>query len=154
VTAAKKPLWACPKCGAKLVTRNLSHACGDYSVEKFLAGKGAHARAMFARFEALVAACGPYDVAPAKTRVAFMARVRFASVNRLTDDALDFHFVLPREIASPRLRRVEKLGTLWVHHVRVTEPRELDREVGRWLRMSYVDYGEQTWREKKRRKNA
>jgi len=66
--------WRCPRCGVKLVARNLSHSCGAFSVEKLLAGSGARARDLFARFEALVAACGPYEVAPAKTRVAFLDR--------------------------------------------------------------------------------
>ena len=35
-----KPLWACPKCSRKFVTRNMWHACGPYSVETFLEGKG------------------------------------------------------------------------------------------------------------------
>jgi hypothetical protein len=34
------PLWTSPKCGAKFVTRNTYHACGDYSVEKSLEGEG------------------------------------------------------------------------------------------------------------------
>jgi hypothetical protein len=32
-------LWTCPKCGRRFVSRNLWHACGDYSVEGFLQGK-------------------------------------------------------------------------------------------------------------------
>src|SRR5262244_3237475 len=116
--AGAKPLWKCPKCGVSLVVRNLSHACGDYSVAKFLKGKSEPGRALFAKFEALIARCGPYEVAPAKTRVAFLARVRFASVNRVGKDAIDVHFVLPRALASRRFRRVEKVGNVWVHHLR------------------------------------
>ena len=62
----------CPRCGRRFVGRNMWHACGDYSVEGFLDGKGARARELFEGFERLIAACGPYEVAPAKTRVAFM----------------------------------------------------------------------------------
>jgi hypothetical protein len=39
--------------------------------------RGARERELFERFVALVAACGPYAVAPAKTRVAFL--VKFAT---------------------------------------------------------------------------
>src|SRR5262252_10803678 len=102
-------LWECPRCGVKLVARNLSHACGDHSVEKFLEGKTVVGRDLFRRFLALIVRCGPYELAPAKTRVAFMASVRFASVNRIGRDSIDVHFVLPRIIESPRLRRVEHL---------------------------------------------
>ena len=41
-------LWTCPKCGAKLVGRNMAHACGDYSIDTFLEGKGERARVLFA----------------------------------------------------------------------------------------------------------
>jgi len=145
--AGAKPLWKCPKCGVSLVVRNLSHACGDYSIAKFLKGKSELGRALFAKFEALIARCGPYEVAPAKTRVAFLARVRFASVNRVGKDAIDVHFVLPRALASRRFRRVEKVGNVWVHHLRLTGVRDFDRDLARWLREAYAEYGEQRWLE-------
>ena len=143
--AGAKPLWKCPKCGVSLVARNLSHSCGDYSVAKFLQGKSERGRSLFAKFEALIARCGPYEVAPAKTRVAFLARVRFASVNRVGEDAIDVHFVLPRALANRRFRRVEKVGNVWVHHLRLAGVRDFDRELASWLRKSYAEYGEQRW---------
>ena len=138
-------LWECPQCGAKLVSKNLSHACGAYSVDAFLEGKTDVARDLFARFVALIAKCGPHDVAPAKTRVAFMAKVRFASVNRVGDDYIDVHFVLPRVVDSPRLRRVEHLGKLHVHHLRLQRRRDLDRQLADWLRDAYTEYGQRGW---------
>ena|ERR1700737_2240105 len=95
MTAPTRPLWECPRCRAKLVTRSLAHACGSYSVKKFLAGKGPKARALFRRFTEQIAACGPYEIAPAKTRVAFMVRTRFASVNRVNETGMSAHFGLP-----------------------------------------------------------
>ena len=144
-------MWRCSRCGAKLITKNLSHACGAYSIEKFLEGKTAVGRDLFKRFVALVARCGPYDVAPAKTRVAFMAAVRFASVNRIGRDLIDVHFVLPRVIASPRFRKVEHLGKLHVHHLRLRDPRDFNRELADWLRQSYKEYGQRGWLTKKNR---
>lgn len=138
-------LWRCPKCGVGLVSRNLAHACGEHSIERFLGGKSAHACALFERFVALIAACGEYEVAPARTRVAFLARVRFASVNRVGRDSIDVHFVLPRALTSPRFRRVEQLGRLHVHHLRLTRVEDCDEELAAWLRLSYVEYGERAW---------
>jgi hypothetical protein len=138
-------LWECPKCGAKLITRNLSHSCGDYSVEKFLNGKGERARSLFYLFVRLIENCGPFHVAPAKTRVAFMALVRFASVNRVSDGSIDVHFVLPHEIKSPRFRRVEHLANCCVHHLRITSNDEFDLELQDWLKVSYREYGQREW---------
>jgi hypothetical protein len=138
-------LWTCPRCGAKLISRNLWHACGDHSVEAFLAGKGERGRELFARFAAMIAACGRFEVAPAKTRVAFMAKVRFASVNRVGDDHIDVHLVLPRAIESPRFRKVERIGKVHVHHLRLRDARDLDGELAGWLRQSYEEYGQRGW---------
>lgn len=135
----------CPACGVKLVARNLSHACGAHTVDAFLATATPDARALYEGFVALVARAGPYDVAPAKTRVAFLAQVRFASVNRLRPDAIDVHLVLPRRLESPRFRKIEKLGRLYVHHLRIGSMPELDRELARWVRASYREYGERRW---------
>jgi ribosomal protein L32 len=144
-SAATRKLWECPRCGASLIARNLSHACGDYSAEKFLEGKSVIGRRLFERFAALIAKCGPYKLAPAKTRVAFMADVRFASVNHVGPDAIDVHFVLPRVIKSQRLRRVERVGKLYVHHLRLRDRRDFDAELAAWLRESYREYGQRRW---------
>jgi hypothetical protein len=135
------PLWHCPRCGAKLLVRNLSHACGDFSVAKFLAGKTKAERALFAKFESLIARCGPYSHAPAKTRVAFMVDVRFASVNRVGNGTVDVHLVLPRELHSPRIRRIEPVGKLFVHHVRLKKLSDCNAELAKWVRAAYRDYG-------------
>jgi hypothetical protein len=138
-------LWECARCGAKLIAKNLSHACGPYSIEKFLEGKTDIGRDLFRRFVTLIQRCGPYEVAAAKTRVAFMAAVRYASVNRVGHDFIDVHFVLPRAIDSARFRRVDHLGKLHVHHLRLRDRRDCDRELARWLRQSYREYGQRGW---------
>jgi hypothetical protein len=122
--------------------RNLSHACGPYSVRAFLAEKGPRGRALFRAFVALVRACGRFDYAPAKTRVAFMVRIRFASVNALSERAMRFHLLLERRLDSPRVVRVEKIGRWYVHHLAAVEPRDLDEEVGAWVREAYRAGGE------------
>lgn len=84
------------------------HACGPYSLEQFLDGKGDRARELFDEFERLIAACGPYEVAPAKTRVAFMGRVRFAGVHSISDRGMTIAFGLPRPLRheDPQDRRL------------------------------------------------
>jgi hypothetical protein len=144
-------LWACPRCGAKLVAQNGSHACGAHSVEQFLAGAPPLGRELFELFVELIARCGPYEIAPAKTRVAFMAKVRFASVNRVGRQGIDIHFVLPRRLSNPRFSRVEKVDRVFVHHLRLTSEADLDAELFEWLARSYVEYGERTWLAAKRR---
>jgi Domain of unknown function (DUF5655) len=138
------PLWTCPKCGRRFVGRNMWHACGDFSVEKFLDSKGERARELFDRFESLIASCGPYEVAPAKTRVAFMGRVRFAGVSAISDRGMTIAFGLPRSLRSDRIRKIEQYGSGWYgHYLRITSPDQLDDELLGWLRESYHQLGMQ-----------
>ena len=135
---AGRPLWRCPKCGARFVTRNLPHSCGRATVADWLAKMGPQARALYRRFERLIGACGPYHVAPAKTRIAFMGQVRFAGITSLSENGMTCAFALPKALASRRFARVkEEVPGWWVHQLRVTQPDELDDEVQGWLRQSY-----------------
>jgi hypothetical protein len=132
------PLWTCPTCGARLVTRNLAHSCGRATLADWQARMGPRARALYDRFERLIAACGEYHVAPAKTRIAFMALVRFAGITRLDDTIMHCSFALPTPIRSARFHKVEEVVPgWWVHQLRVSEPAQLDAQVQRWIRRSY-----------------
>jgi hypothetical protein len=116
----------------------MPHSCGQYSVRQFLSGKSRHAISLYRHFEALVRACGPVQIAPAKTRIGFQVRMIFAAVNKLGDHGLDAHVVLARRLESPRFRRIETLTPrCQLHHFRIESLSELDEEVQGWLREAY-----------------
>ncbi len=136
--ARRRPLWTCPACGAKLVSKNLWHSCGRATLQDWTARMGPRARVLYDRFERAIAACGPYHVAPAKTRIAFLARVRFAGITSLSERGMTCSFALPHALRSRRFAKVEEVAPAWwVHRLRVTDPDELDAEVQAWLRESY-----------------
>lgn len=56
---------------------------------------------------------------------------------------MSIHFGLPRPLRSRRVRKVERFGTWFVHHVRITSADELDDELMGWLRESYHQMGMQ-----------
>jgi hypothetical protein len=86
----------------------------------------------------MIAACGPYHVSPARTRVAFMGLVRFAGVTSVGARGMSCAFALPAPLASPRFAKVEEVAPRWwVHRLRVRELDELDSELQAWLRRSY-----------------
>lgn len=133
-----RPLWTCPKCGAKLVTKNLWHSCGRATLDDWKARMGPNARRLYARFEQMIAACGEYHVAPAKTRIAFLGRVRFAGITSLSEDGMTCAFALPRAVKSPRFSKVQEVVPgWWVHRLRVTDEAQLDDEMQAWLRQAY-----------------
>lgn len=133
-----KPLWTCPACGAKLVTKNLWHSCGRATLATWKAEMGPNAAALYTRFEAMIAKCGEYSVAPAKTRIAFLGRVRFAGITSLSENGMTCNFSMPRPLKSARFVKVEEVVPgWWVHRLRISSPNELDAQVQAWLRQSY-----------------
>lgn len=131
-------MWTCPKCGAKFVNRNQWHSCRRATLDDWLDGIGPAGLALYRRFVTLIDACGEFHVAPAKTRIAFLGQVRFASITRLRDDAMVCSFALPHPLSSPRFARVEEVVPGWfVHTLVVKTPDELDDEVQEWIRESY-----------------
>jgi hypothetical protein len=133
-----QPLWTCPKCGAKCITKNLWHSCGRATLDEWQARMGPRARKFYKRFEQMIARCGKYYVAPAKTRIAFMARVRFAGITSLSEKGMTCAFAMPYPLSSPRFVKVEEIVPgWWMHRLRITESSQLDEEIQAWLRKSY-----------------
>jgi hypothetical protein len=132
-------LWTCPRCGKRLVTRNMSHSCGPHTVEAFMEGKGPIAAAFWDRLREMVAECGPHTIVANKTGLAFMVRVRFAGISAVSERGMSLNFWLKERIDSPRFRKVEKYGRRdWVYFLRVTTPDDLDEEIQGWICRSYL----------------
>lgn len=120
-------LWECPRCGARLTGRNMSHACGDHTVARFLDGRGPVALDLWQHLLTVVGRCGPFTFAPAKTRVALMVRVRFLAVTALSDRGMTFHIWLRQPVEAPRIFRVDELGpNTVIHWIRVRARDEID----------------------------
>jgi hypothetical protein len=133
-----RALWSCPRCRLKFVTRNLWHSCGQATRDDWKGKMGPQALALYERFEYLIERCGRYHVSPAKTRITFLGRVRFAGITRLSEDGLRCNFALPHALRSRRFVKVsEVVPGWWSHELQISEPRELDAEVQGWLRQSY-----------------
>jgi hypothetical protein len=141
---APRELWTCPKCGLKFITRNLWHSCGRATIDDWLAQFGPRGRRLYDRFVTLIANCGEYHVSPAKTRITFLARVRFAAITRVSEDSMTCGFALPFPVRSRRFTSVDEVVPgWWQHRLEITDPRQLDRQVQAWLRQSYQLMGMQ-----------
>jgi Domain of unknown function (DUF5655) len=150
-----RPLWTCPKCGVKLLTKNLSHSCGLATLKDWQARMGPRARQLYDRFEQMIAACGGYHVAPAKTRIAFLGRVRFASITRLSEESMTCSVALPAPLTSRRFIKLDEVVPgWWVHWLEVSDPTELDVQVQTWVRQSYRLMGMQGRLRMKKKRRA
>jgi Domain of unknown function (DUF5655) len=116
----------------------MAHSCGPHTVEAFLEGKGPKALALWEALLDKTQLCGPFDLAPAKTRVAFMVRVRFLAVTALSDRGITFHIWLRKPAESSLFFRVDHLASgAHVHWARVRAPEDLSQEMGKLICLSY-----------------
>lgn len=133
----EKPLWRCPKCGHRFVTKNLWHSCGRYRLVDHFKDKPRGLRVIFDQFVKLARACGPVTVYAQKTRIVIQARVRFAGaiVHR---DWLEATMWLKRPAKHPRLRRTESFGALgYGLHFCLREPADIDDTLAKLMREAY-----------------
>jgi hypothetical protein len=77
---ALRQLWRCPKCRARLVTRNLWHSCGRFTLKALFSGSVPGVLATARTYVALLESLGDVQVLPQKTRLVAVARVRFAEL--------------------------------------------------------------------------
>jgi hypothetical protein len=124
------PLWTCPECAQTFVTRNASHSCVQLTLNGFFGDRRAQ-RQLYEALLELVRRFGPVTVNVNRSRISFQARVRFATVARVTRSGLVCTFWLKREVVSPRITRVELYPpSNYVHQFKLTDAREL----AAWLR--------------------
>ena len=137
VKPKKKPLWTCPRCGHRFVTRNIWHSCSRYRIADHFAGKDPMVRQLFKRFRALVRACGPVTVYAQKTAIVFQVRVRFVGT-KPRRHWLDCGLWLKRRVELPRVRWIESPTPRdHVHHFRFTKLSDLDQEIVALVREAY-----------------
>ena len=127
----------CPRCGARLVSRNLSHSCGQFTLEALFARTPASVLELARSYVSMLESLGDVQVLPQKTRLVCVARVRFASAYPRKDGYLA-GFALERWLESPRIVKTEDYGARWRYHfVYVRSQADLDDELRAWLQESH-----------------
>jgi hypothetical protein len=143
--SASRTLWICPKCGARLVTRNLAHSCGEFSIEDLFARSKPGVLELAMRYVDMLRSLGDVQVIPQRTRLTCVARVRFAGLTPRKDGFLA-SFALQRWLDSPRIHSKEDYGPHWrIHRVLIRTGDDLDAELRGWLQESHDVVGTQSW---------
>ena len=132
-----RPLWTCPKCRHRFVTRNLSHSCVRVRLANHFTGKDPAVRRTFNAWRALARDCGPVTVYAQKSRIVFMVRVRFAGA--MTHRTwLEGTLWLKRRVSHPRMHRLLDYGSLgYGLHLKLTSPADIDSTLAKFMREAY-----------------
>jgi hypothetical protein len=98
-----------------------------WTVEDHLEGRAPNVRDLYQAFERLIAECGPYSVAVAKTAIAFKGTVRgFAGVTPRATSLAGFLDLMERHDEPPFTRAEPYTAKLWVHRFVVETVDQLD----------------------------
>jgi hypothetical protein len=133
----KRPLWKCPKCGHRFVTKNLWHSCVRVTVASHFRGRPPERRKTYDRWLAAARACGKVRAYGQKSRITIMARVRFAGAV-VHESYVNGHLWMRRRVEHPVLRRTDDFGRLgFVHHFRLERPDDVDDALRALIREAY-----------------
>jgi hypothetical protein len=142
--AGLPPLWICPHCGARLVSRNLWHSCGQFTLEDLFANSAPGVLDLAREYVSVLHSLGDVQVIPQKTRLVCVARVRFAGLSPRKRGFVA-NFALHRWLDSPRIVKTDDYGPRWrAHHVRILSSSDIDDELRAWLQESHDVVGLQT----------
>jgi hypothetical protein len=134
---ATRPLWTCPRCGHRFVTRNLWHSCSQHKLDEHFRNKDARVRKLFDAWVAFVRQFGEVTVIPQKTRISFQVRVRFAGAV-IRRNWVECAFWLKRAVKDERFQRVEKITVRdHIYYFRLTDESQLDETMKEYLREAY-----------------
>jgi len=135
--ASPRPLWTCPKCKHRFVTKNLWHSCVRVPLRTHFRGQAARLYPTFRAWAALARTCGPVTIYAQKSRIVIQARVRFAGAV-VRASYVDATLWLKRPVQHPRLRRTESFGALgYGLHFHLASPADIDRDLARLMHEAY-----------------
>lgn len=87
--------------------------------------------------ERILAACPDTQILVQKSQITFTARHHFAFAS-VKGKRLIVTFGLPARADSPRIfNACEPYSNRWTHHVLLTSPADVDRELLAWIREAY-----------------
>ena len=123
--------WTCPKCGRAFGREGQSHSCKpSVPIDAHFEARPAWMREAFDR---MVKRLGDVRVDGVAKGIHLAAGSTFGGVT-MTRTKMRVEFLLAREVKSPRVVKLERLGpTRLAHHVELTSAEDADAELLGWL---------------------
>jgi hypothetical protein len=132
-------MWTCPECDQKFVKNNHPHSCNERTVGDFLEGKSAHTTELFHFFIDEYKKLGDFVLHPAKSRIAFAAKIRFGYIHRLGKDFLDVVLTFDKphseNLCFYRIGEVPG-GKYYQHYLRLLRKEDLNEEIKKYMKLA------------------
>ena len=132
-------MWACPFCNQKFVHSNQLHSCNEKTVNDFLKGKSETTIGLFYAFIQEYQKLGNFVLHPARTRIAFAARIRFGYIHRLGKDFVDVALTFDRpyhdNLCFYRIGEVPG-GKIFQHYLRIFRREDINDEMKKFMRLA------------------
>jgi hypothetical protein len=132
-------MWKCPKCSQKFKHENQNHSCNEKTADDFLAGKSKHTTELFYHFICEYQKLGDFVLHPAKSRIAFAAKIRFGYIHRLGKDFLDVALTFDKpyheNLCFYRIGEVPG-GKIYQHYLRILHQEDINDEVKKFMKMA------------------
>ncbi len=107
-------------------------------LEDLYSGKRAPLRAIHDALIALLDSFeGQFETVPKRGYVSLRRAKQFALIKPSTTTRVDLGLILDTEPVTQRLESAAAFNALFTHRVRLTHPREIDRQLQSWLREAY-----------------
>lgn len=130
-------MWICPFCNQKFVNREQVHSCNEKTVHDFLKGKSEDTIRLFYYIIEEYKKMGDFVLHPARSRIAFAARIRFGYIHRLGRDFVDVVLTFSKpyneNLCFYRIGEVPG-GKIFQHYLRVYKPEDLNDEVRMYMK--------------------
>ena len=129
--------WNCPKCNRQFKYATEYHSCVKVDVKTHLAGKGPTIKAVYDKILKEVKKFGKVNVSPVQSSIMLKNVSTFMGI-RLSKSWVEIDFFLPEETHDfpiHKTMRYSKKKT--VHYVRLEDPKEIDKQLMRWIKVSY-----------------
>jgi hypothetical protein len=129
--------WSCPVCQRPFKHKNQMHSCIRVEVGEHLAGKNPHVVAIFQGLQAGMKRFGEVRVSSVKNCILFKSASTFLAL-KPKKEWVDIEFLLDQEIDEFPVHKTVRVSKNRVaHFVRLEHPREINRQLMRWLRRSF-----------------
>jgi hypothetical protein len=126
-----------------LISKNLWHSCGRFTLEDLFAGARPGVLELARDYVRILRSLGDVQIIPQKTRLVCVARVRFGGLQpRKT--GFRAGFALRRWLRHPRIVKTADYGPRWRgHFVDIRSADDLDDQLLAWLQESHDTVGVQ-----------